>query len=39
MIVHIAGPSENGWYVYDIWESRDAFQRFMDNQLRAAFAT
>ena len=36
MIVHSAGPSENGWYVCDIWESRDAFQRFMDNQLRAA---
>ena len=29
-------PAENGWYIYDVWESRDHFQRFMDGQLGEA---
>ena len=36
LIIHSAGPTDNGWYIYDIWESREAFQRFMDGQLQAA---
>ncbi len=36
LIIHSAGPAENGWYIYDIWESREAFQRFMDDKLGAA---
>jgi hypothetical protein len=36
LIVHSAGPSEGGWYIYDIWKSREAFQRFMDEQLSPA---
>jgi hypothetical protein len=36
LIAHSAGPAENGWYVYDIWESRDAFKRFMDERLQPA---
>jgi hypothetical protein len=36
LIVHSAGPSPGGWYVYDIWESREAFDGFMDAQLMPA---
>jgi hypothetical protein len=36
LIIHSAGPAEGGWYIYDIWESREAFERFMDGQLGAA---
>ncbi len=36
LIVHSAGPAENGWYIYDIWETRDHFQRFNDGQLGEA---
>jgi hypothetical protein len=36
LIMHSAGPAENGWYVYDVWESREAFQRFMDGDLGRA---
>jgi hypothetical protein len=36
LILHSAGQSESGWYVYDVWESREAFQRFMDDQLGPA---
>jgi hypothetical protein len=36
LIVHSAGPAEGGWYIYDIWESREAFQRFWDNRLQSA---
>jgi quinol monooxygenase YgiN len=36
LIVHSAGQSQGGWYVYDIWESREAFQRFMDEKLMPA---
>ena len=36
LIVHSAGPAENGWYIYDIWESREAFQRFTDERVQPA---
>jgi hypothetical protein len=36
LIVHSAGPGENGWYVYGIWESREHFQRFLDEKLMPA---
>jgi hypothetical protein len=32
LIVHSAGPSNGGWYVYDIWESSDKFRRFGTNR-------
>ena len=36
LIVHSAGPAEGGWYIYDIWESREAFQRFTDERVQPA---
>jgi hypothetical protein len=27
---HIAGPSENGWRVVDVWESEEALQAFSE---------
>jgi hypothetical protein len=33
MIVHSAGPIEGGWGVVDFWESRDAFDTFVDQRL------
>jgi hypothetical protein len=36
LIVHSAGQGPGGWYVYDIWESREAFERFMDEKLMPA---
>ena len=36
LIIHSAGPTEQGWYVYDIWESKEHFQRFVDSQLGPA---
>jgi hypothetical protein len=33
LVMHSAGPSEDGWYIYDVWESREAFMRFMEGQL------
>jgi hypothetical protein len=36
LILHSAGPAEGGWYVYDVWESRDHFMRFMEGQLGPA---
>ncbi|HEY2937465.1 MAG TPA: hypothetical protein VGJ25_12750 [Gaiellaceae bacterium] len=28
LILHSAGPMEGGWYVYDVWEKREDFDRF-----------
>ncbi|WP_329499558.1 hypothetical protein [Kitasatospora herbaricolor] len=28
LIAHITGPSPTGWFVTDVWESEEAFQRF-----------
>lgn len=36
LVVHSAGPTENGWYIYDIWESREAFQRFTEERVMPA---
>jgi quinol monooxygenase YgiN len=38
LIVHSAGKTGDGWYVYDIWESREAFERFENERLMPAFA-
>src|SRR5262249_7590701 len=38
LIVHSAGQGEQGFYVYDIWESREAFDRFMETKLGPAVA-
>jgi hypothetical protein len=36
LILHSAGQGDRGWYVYDIWESREAFERFNDEKLMPA---
>src|SRR5438270_4997334 len=36
LIAHSAGQGEQGYYVYDIWESREAFERFMEQKLGPA---
>lgn len=36
LIAHSAGQGEQGYYVYDIWESREAFERFMEDRLGPA---
>ena len=36
LIVHSAGEGDQGWYIYDIWESREHFQRFAEGKLGPA---
>jgi hypothetical protein len=36
LIMHSAGPAEGGWYVYDVWESQEASQQFMESTLMPA---
>lgn len=38
LIMHSAGPGEQGYYVFDVWESREAFERFMEERLGPALA-
>jgi hypothetical protein len=35
--LHIAGPVDGGWRVITVWQSREAFDRFRDEQLLPAF--
>jgi hypothetical protein len=37
-IEHTAGPTPNGWAVFDIWESEAHWERFRSTRLAAAFA-
>lgn len=30
---HVAGPSDGGWCVVDVWESREHFDRFVQERL------
>jgi hypothetical protein len=36
LIVHTAGQGDQGWYIYDVWESREQFERFVAEQLAPA---
>ncbi len=37
-IIHVAGPSPNGgWRVFEVWESREAQQRFTEEKLQPLF--
>jgi hypothetical protein len=38
LILHSAGQGEQGFYVYDVWESREDFERFMEERLGPAMA-
>lgn len=35
-IFHVAGPTETGWRVVDVWESEDAFDVFFRGKLDSA---
>ena len=35
-ISHYAGPSDNGWFVFDTWESQQDFENFARDRLIAA---
>lgn len=30
ILFHACGPVEGGWRIMDVWESREAFDRFVD---------
>ncbi|MGH3034366.1 MAG: hypothetical protein ACRDON_07380 [Gaiellaceae bacterium] len=36
LILHTAGPGPSGWRVFDIWESQEAFGRFVEERLMSA---
>ena len=38
LIMHTAGASDQGWYIYDVWDSREDFERFVAAQLGPAIA-
>ena len=35
-LLHTAGQGAQGWYIYDVWESQEHFQRFVEDKLRPA---
>jgi len=35
-LYHAAGPTENGWYVIETWESQEALDRFVTDKLQQA---
>lgn len=36
LLVHTAGATETGWVVFEVWESREAQERFMNERLGQA---
>jgi hypothetical protein len=38
LIVHTAGETAEGWYVYDIWESQEQFEEFLTSRIGPAAA-
>jgi hypothetical protein len=36
LIFHMSGPVDGGWGVIDVWESRDAFDKFFAGRLGPA---
>jgi hypothetical protein len=33
LILHTAGATQTGWRVFDIWESPEAFERFVETRI------
>jgi hypothetical protein len=38
LIVHTAGETAEGWYIYDIWDSQEQFEQFMASKIGPAAA-
>jgi hypothetical protein len=38
LIVHTAGETAEGWYIYDIWNSQEQFEAFMASRIGPAAA-
>ena len=38
LVVHTAGETPDGWYIYDIWESQEKFEAFMQSKIGPAAA-
>lgn len=36
LIVHTAGATPGGWRIFDAWESKDDYQRFMEEYIMPA---
>jgi hypothetical protein len=36
LIFHAAGVGREAWVAYDVWESRDAWDRFLEERLQPA---
>jgi hypothetical protein len=36
IIVHTAGATSNGWRIFDVWESREAFENFFTTRVAPA---
>jgi len=36
-LVHIAGPTESGWRVIEVWDTEDNQRRFQEGRLNPAF--
>lgn len=37
-VLHLAGPTDDGWRAVDVWDSLEAFERFRSEKLDAAMA-
>jgi hypothetical protein len=35
-MTHVAGPTDDGWRVVDVWDSHEAFDRFWEEKLQEA---
>jgi hypothetical protein len=36
LIIHTAGATASGWRIFDVWESKDDFERFMNDVIMPA---
>ncbi len=36
LIVHVAGPTDSGFRIIEVWESQEAWERFRSERLRPA---
>lgn len=36
LLLHTAGQGDDGFYVYDVWESKEHFERFVQSKLGPA---
>ena len=39
LVFHAAGPTSDGWYTFEVWESKEDYERFVQDEVVPVIGT